>query len=69
MSRFTLVVRPDGKALLTTTNEITDRLAAEVKAAVAEWSHVDGPDVLVIGQVDVVQVTEIEINLETGAPA
>ena len=68
MARFTLVVRPDGKALLTSTDPITDREAHEIRAAVAEWTHVDGPDVLAIGEVDVVQVVDLELDLGTDAP-
>lgn len=66
MARFTLVVRRDGKALLTCQDRLTDSMAAELRAAVDEWDDGDTP-LLVIPECDVVQVVDIEIPL--GEPA
>lgn len=69
MARFTLVVRPDGKAVLVCNEPLNDRQASEIHAAVGEWTHVGGPDVLVLPECDVVQVVDLEIGFGPGAPA
>lgn len=63
MARFTLVVRPDGQALLTT----RERLSAEVTKQLGEvldgWSEGRYP-IAVVGECDVVRVEDLDIELE-----
>lgn len=63
MARFTLVVRPDGKAVLTCSERLTDGQAQAIQAAVGEWTHRDGPDVLVVPECEVIRVVDLELAI------
>lgn len=65
MARFTLVIRPDGQAILTCQERLPDSVVNELQVALGEWKAAEAP-VLVIGECDVVQVVDLE--LELGAP-
>ncbi len=70
MAMFTLVVRPDGRAILAAARRLTDSEKREVAAEVRRWEGDDRPSVLVVDGCDVVQVATIEIDLErTAVPA
>jgi len=63
MARWTLVIRPDGKALLTCQDRIPDSHLAQITAAVGEWKAAIDAPVLVIAECDVVQVVDMEFDL------
>lgn len=63
MARFTLVVRPDGRALLVTSERFAAETLEPIRAALDEW--VEGRyQVAVLADTDVVRVTELEVDLE-----
>ena len=66
MARFTLVIRPDGKAILTCQDRLPDSVLPGLRAAIGEWKAADDAPVLVVTECDVVQVVDIEIDLESG---
>lgn len=63
MTAFTLVVRPDGKAVLTTTEKLTDRARGNLLETIGRWEAGQYP-IVVIPECDVVQVAEVELDLE-----
>jgi hypothetical protein len=63
MATFTLVVRPDGKAILTTSQELTKTAREHLMETIGRWEHGQYP-MVVIPDCDVVQVVEIELDLE-----
>ncbi len=63
MARFTLVVRPDGKAILASRERLTDSAKAELVAQLRAWEEGPWPIAIVDG-CDVVSVSEIEIALD-----
>lgn len=62
MARFTLVVRPDGKALLTCQDRIPDSSLHELRDAIDAWREEESL-LLVVTECDVVQVVDIEIDV------
>lgn len=66
MARFTLVIRPDGKAILTCQDRIPDSSLVGLQAAIGEWKAAGDAPVLVITECDVVQV--VDLDLELGEP-
>jgi hypothetical protein len=63
MARFTLLVRPDGKAVLTTPERLSDAAKLELRDAVRGWSEGRWP-VLIVQDCAVVQVAEFDLDLE-----
>lgn len=66
MTRFTLLVVPDGRAVLTTTEDLSDADVAEVRRQVKGWKDGEWP-VLVIPDAEVVQVAAIDLDLTPAA--
>ncbi|MES2210939.1 MAG: hypothetical protein V4515_12275 [Chloroflexota bacterium] len=64
MTRFQLVVRPDGRALLTTTEKLSEQMVAHLREHLRGWEAGEYP-IVVIPECSVVQVAEIEIDLES----
>lgn len=62
-TRFVLVVRPDGQALLTTKERLSAELLATVGGVMDDWSEGKTPIVL-LAECDVVQVRELSIELK-----
>lgn len=63
MTMFTLVVRPDGKALLCARQPLGENYLRELNAMLTDW--LQGPHALaVLAETEVVQVSEIDIDLE-----
>lgn len=60
MARFTLVVTPEGHAVLACRDELND---LERIALAALLEELDAKRLVVIGECDVVQVRSIDINL------
>jgi len=59
-STFTLVVRPDGRAILTTPDGIPPQAALDVQQAIADWKA-GLVDPLIIADCDVVQVVDVDL--------
>lgn len=59
---FTLLVVPDGKAILTTTDELRPEQLAVLREHIAGWRDGEWP-VVVIPSCEVVQVATIDIDL------
>lgn len=66
-TRFTLVVRPDGLAVLAVRGSLTAEQAFNLRGAVEGWKDGRWP-VLVISDCDVVQVQDFEVDLDAIAP-
>lgn len=62
MTAFTLVVQPDGHAILTTTVAMSQTMTAAIHQAFREWREDPGAT-LVIPDCDVVQVLDVEIDI------
>lgn len=63
MARFTLVIRPDGRALLTTTEQFSAEALEPIRQALDDW--IAGKyQVAVAAETEVVRVEELEIDLE-----
>lgn len=65
MARFTLVVRPDGKAILTCLEALSQSHVEELRAAFAAWREGEF-STLIVAETDVVQVIDVELDLATG---
>ena len=63
MTRFQLVVRPDGRAILTTTEALSSSAIAELQHAVRGWSEGRWP-VLVLPETEVITVGSVELDLD-----
>lgn len=63
MARFTLVIRPDGRALLTTAESFRTEQLEPVRAVLDEWLQ-GRQQVLLVTECELVQVTELEVDLE-----
>jgi len=63
MTRFTLAVLPDGRAILTTNNELTVAQRQDLTDAVRGWREGRWP-VLVIESCETVQVAEVDFDLD-----
>ena len=61
MSKFVLSLLPDGKAILTTEDELTQRQAAEVGEAYKRWHETGG--IAVIAECRVQRIDTIELLL------
>ena len=68
-TRFTLVVAPDGGAILTTPHQLDMAMAQVLRAAFNEWLRDRAP--LIIADCEVVQIKTIEPSIEpvVGAPS
>ncbi len=66
MTAFTVLVVPDGRTLLTTTERLTDQMMTVLREAIALW---DAEHLLVLGDCEVVQVAAIDIDLDVAVPA
>lgn len=63
MARFTLVVRPDGRALLTTEQQLSRHEAAQIVEQIREWDAGQWP-VAILPETTVVQVADLDLDLE-----
>lgn len=63
MARFTLVVRPDGRALLTTEQQLSRHEADQLVEQIREWDAGHWP-VAILPETTVVQVSELDLALE-----
>lgn len=63
MATFTLLVTPDGHALLTTTDDLSEREVERLRDHVHDW-QAGTPPILVIPSCEVVQVSTIDIDLD-----
>lgn len=61
MSRFTLVVRPDGQAILAARGDLDVRQVVELREALRAWEAQDFRT-LVLADCDVVQMRDVEIE-------
>ena len=68
MATFTLVVRPDGQAILTTPRPLPDDAAVVVREAFEEWGA-GVYRVLVLPECEVVRIETLEIRLPGEVPA
>lgn len=66
MATFTLLVVPDGRALLTTPERLSDAQTVAIREAVRGWRDGEWP-VLIVPDCDVVQVAAIDVDLGTEA--
>lgn len=61
--RFTLTVMPNGKAILSTTEMPTAEQTEAIREKWQGWVEQDESKLLLLGNTDVVQITEIELEL------
>ena len=66
MTTFTLLVIPGGRAMLTTTEKLSDAEIARCQQIARDWKNGAWP-LVIVDDVDVVQVSEIDLDL-TPAP-
>lgn len=69
MTAFRLVVRPDGQAILTTTEPLSRPMVELLARQLADWADRTFPGVVVIPDCDVVQIRELELALEPSGEA
>lgn len=62
MTRFKLVIRPDGRAFLTTAEQLSQVRHQELIGVVRDWEDGKYP-VLIIPDCEVVQVADLEVQL------
>jgi hypothetical protein len=63
MARFILSVLPDGRAVLTTVERLSEKQAFDLRGAIDGWRDGRWP-FLVIPECETVQVAEIEIEVD-----
>lgn len=63
MATFTLIVRPDGRAILASKAKLTDLETEAIQATIASWETFDPAGVLLLDDIEVVQITAIELDL------
>lgn len=63
MARFTLVIRPDGRAILTCQDRLPESVLPGLSAAIGEWKAADDAPVLVVTECDVVQIVDLDLEL------
>lgn len=68
MATLTLIVVPDGRAVLTTPERLTDKARYELAEVIAGWREGKWP-VLIIPDCDVIQVADVDIDLDAKVPA
>ncbi len=62
MALFTLVVRPDGQALLTTPQELSLHQLDAIRDAISAWDDHQYP-VAILPDCEVVQIATIELDI------
>lgn len=60
--KFTLIVRPDGRALLTTTERIPIATMESIRKRFADW-EAGKTGVALVPECDVIQVSELTIDV------
>jgi hypothetical protein len=65
-TRFTLVVRPDGRAILVSPERLSDSAKADLIAQLRGWEAGHWP-IVVLDGCDVVQIASIELDLDKPA--
>lgn len=66
--KFTLVIRPDGRAILACEDDLTDETKQDLAAAFRSWREKTN-DILVIGNTTIITVLEIGLELPQGMKA
>jgi hypothetical protein len=64
MNKFVLSLLPDGAAILTTEDELSQREAREISLAWRQWH--DNGGVVIIGECRVQHIDSIELELRDG---
>jgi hypothetical protein len=60
--RFTLVVQPDGHAILATSEALDDDQTERLRASIADW-RTRVASTLIVPECEVVQVVDVELDL------
>ena len=66
--KFTLVVRPDGKAILSTEGDLDQEMYDQLATAFKSWREKTN-DILVLGNTTVITVLDIGLELPQGMKA
>lgn len=66
MTRFQLIVRPDGRAVLATPQRLTEAEQLVLREAVKGW---ESGHLLVLTETDVVRVVDVDIELHAPVAA
>jgi hypothetical protein len=69
MTAFKLVVRPDGKAILTANQPLDDATIAAMRAQIATWESFEPAGVLIIPDCTVVHAFELEVGFPEAVPS
>lgn len=64
MASFTLLVRPDGRAILTTERRLEALELDRLRSLVDSWRTDDPPSILLIGHTSVVRIADVELDLD-----
>lgn len=62
MTRFTLVIEPDGRALLVTPDDLTEDMLHQIEEAWERWRDSDKA-VAILANTDIKQVRRVELDL------
>lgn len=62
--RFTLAIDTAGRAVLATAEKLTDAQIVALRAAFAAWQAGDPPEALIVGDCEVLRVTDVTLDLE-----
>lgn len=69
MARYLLLLQPDGRCVITSTEPIDVEELTAITALYQRWRDAEPPIAAVIPDVEVVRVTSIELHLEAVAAA
>lgn len=64
MARFTLLILPDGRAVLTTPDKLTDEQVKTLQGVFKDWSTAQPSEALIVGECEVVHVTDVALEPE-----
>lgn len=60
---FTLTVRPDGKAILSTTETLRPEQIDKLREKFAEWSSDEKNRTILLSETEVVRIEDVELDL------
>lgn len=64
MARFTLAILPDGRALISSPDKLTDQQVKLLREVFATWSTAQPAEALIVGECDVIRVADVQLELE-----
>lgn len=63
-ARFQLLIHADGRAVLATTEKLTDQQIKTLQGLFADWTTAQPAEALIVGECDVIRVTDVQLALD-----